>query len=446
MNNMPENVTPAPAPKKKNIYTVTHGVFALLVLILGSLWYRWIFLDVSHKGLFKSCISLPVGLFALLFIIFSLSFYYFRKIKLSSDSYILLSALIVFSARYFIYPNTKDDMFSISTLVLHLVVLLFLRSVGRPELLDRIVPDTARALIDPFISFGAFFGAIGAFFLPLKKRTDKESAKRVGKEVIFVICGIALSLPLIMVIISLLASDGFFSEYVGELIKALGKLDLYKIKNYFNIITILVSLYIFGALYSSETKRTMEFEKPIANRILPSTVIATVNVILVIIYAFFALSQLDGIISIVRNTLPEGKTYAEFARSGFFELCFVACINGAVLYFSEILLIKDEKKHSRLPSILVICSTFFLILTAASKMIYYISAYGFTEKRFYTLWFMLLLLIVFSLVLVKIKKYEFRLSRYSVYVTLIMLAILFLIDFNEISEYLNSAYFPSTVM
>ena len=79
-------------------------------------------------------------------------------------------------------------------------------------------------------------------------------------------------------------------------------------------------------------------------------------------------------------------------------------------------------------------------------MILYILAYGFTPLRILTLLFMLLLSVIFAFVLAKFKSSDFRLSRYSVYAAFIFIAITLFVDFEALSEALNSVYFPDAVL
>ena len=140
----------------------------------------------------------------------------------------------------------------------------------------------------------------------------------------------------------------------------------------------------------------------------------------------------------IYGKIPENTTYAEFARSGFFELCTVACINGAIIYGANA--VSETGGTGRKMAVLAVilaAVTLFLIATAGAKMIIYITAYGFTPKRFYTLWFMVLLAIIFTLSLVKLKNRSFKLSPVCVYITAAMLILLFFIDFECVATILN---------
>ncbi len=431
-------------PEKKNVYTLTHAIFALLALVIGSLWFQLIF---DTQVFWAPYNAFQSTLFTIAFVLFATAFYKKSKIEFSTDSYFLLGVLLLFSLRFAVYPkDTFSSVFPLAVLVIHIIALLFMQSMGEKNTLDRVVGSTFRAvIIAPFGNFYTLFASFSAFF-KIGKNTEesKTKAKKLGMEILLVCAGVFIALPILVIVLSLLSSDGFFSNFMGDIINFFEKIEIdIDIGDYFNIISILVSLYIFGALYSSDKKHGETPQAPQSYSFLPATVTKTVSVVLLVVYALFIVAQLEGFGCMLLGKLPDGVTYANFARSGFFELCAVACINGGVLYLADILTLKETKKKlTKILSVILICFTFFLILTAFAKMIMYITAYGFTPKRFYTLWFMLLLTILFALALVKLKKADFRLSRYSVYVTCGMLLVLFFVDFEGLSNGLNSAYFP----
>ncbi len=454
MNNTPEIYDIANSvpyyyeEKKKYNYTFVHGVYALLTFVLGTLWYRWIMV-YSHDGIFGSNRAVPVTVFTLVFFTYAFSFFGIRKIKVGKDALILTCACLIFSLRYMLYP---DDVYSfmafLSLFVLHICVLLFLYCIGNNTSIDRIVGSVFKSVFyAPFSCFHCIYVAFCTFF-KLHKRTDsdKSKSKEWLRKLVLVLFGIVISIPILVNVLVLLSSDGFFSDFLYEVSDFFANISFeIRLGDYFNLITILVAMYIFGAVFAADKRVTTSEEtkdNSAALQILPGIIGSTINISLLVVYALFLIAQIDGFAHIFAGSIPENTTYAEFARSGFFELCTVACINGAVLYFTYILETRDEfKKTPTVTKSLLILFTLLLVFTAASKMILYISVYGFTPKRFYTLWFMILLSVLFVMAVFKLKSSNFRLSRYATYVTLLWLCVLFLVDFEGVSSALNAEYF-----
>ena len=71
-------------------------------------------------------------------------------------------------------------------------------------------------------------------------------------------------------------------------------------------------------------------------RKLPPAMTVTVLALLTGVYLLFFGAQAATLFSAFAGVRPEGLTYAEYARQGFFELCGVAMINLAVLGLSLI--------------------------------------------------------------------------------------------------------------
>ncbi len=454
MNNSPEqfdyaNSVPYYIPERKKYpYTLTHAFYALFAFVIGTLWYRWI-MTYNSDGIFGNSRAVPVAAFTLVFFVFALSFFRLRGIKPGKDAFILMGACLVFSLRYVLYPkDVYSFMAFLSLLVLHVCVLLFLYCIGNKASLDRIVGSTFKSIFyAPFSCFHCIYVAFCAFFKSRKKTDDEKSrTKDWLYKFVLVLFGIAIATPILVNVLVLLSSDGFFADFLRGISDFFANISFeIRLGDYFNLITILVAMYIFGAVFSADKRVTLPEEAKDYSadfRIMPKIMGSTINISFLVVYALFFIAQIDGFSHMLAGSIPENTTYAEFARSGFFELCTVACINGAVLYFPDIMEVRDESKKSvSVTKILLIVFTLLLIFTAASKMILYISVYGFTPKRFYTLWFMLLLTVLFVMAIFKLRYREFRLSRYATYVTLLWLCVLFLVDFEGISSALNAEYF-----
>lgn len=128
--------------------------------------------------------------------------------------------------------------------------------------------------------------------------------------------------------------------------------------------------------------------------IIASTVLTMVNVV----YLVFVILQFTYLFGAFEGALPEGMTYADYARRGFAELMLVALLNFGILM--TILLYTENRGSSRLRLfqkgmlyILVICSI-IILYSAFSRLTMYEEAYGFTYLRFLVHAFMLLLAVL----------------------------------------------------
>ena len=418
--------------RQKNIYNKMHGIFALFALVLGSLYYNWIF---GINRVFDND-GLSVVLFAGTFFAFVFMYFKMQRKKMGKDAVLFGVLTIVYSLRFLIFTDL-DIIFIIAMLVMHVAALLCIFSMNETENpTEKIIPYACKAIfVMPVASFFALPASFSAF---LKKRTGtKEANKRIEKALL-VLIGIFLAIPVVVVVLSLLISDVFFENFASGMFDFLTSLDFdVDISEYINPVTIMISLFIYGAVYSADKSKNERIKADV--RLVPDTVLNTIMIVLTVIYGLFVVAQIEGYGCMIFGKIPENTTYAEFARSGFFELCAVACINGAIIYGANAVSEAGGtgKKMTVLSGILA-AVTLFLIATAGAKMIIYITAYGFTPKRFYTLWFMALLAIIFTLSLVKLKNRKFKLSPVCVYITAAMLMLLFFVDFKYIANLLNA--------
>ena len=148
---------------------------------------------------------------------------------------------------------------------------------------------------------------------------------------------------------------------------------------------------------------------------------------LCVLYILYAVSQMNYFMGGFMGTLAEGYTYAEYARKGFFELCWVCVINLAVIagigFFARM-------TGSVKPLLLKIYSIFlnfcslFLAGTAIAKMFLYIKYYGMTRLRIYTTWFMFLLIIGFVVLIIRQFRYSLNIGKIAYIVFTVMFGLL----------------------
>ena len=468
----------------KPSYDVFHAVFAVLALLLGSLYYCLI-INVSN-GRYGDPTMIGVPVFALIFCLFVWGYFTSHKRVLSRETWFFLGATLVYSARFVLYPdpNTGGDADTVAILVIHLTALLAIAAGGKDgefAVCDRFVEEAAKAVFAaPIVRFYTLPAAFSGFF---KKDGDGDEAKAKGKRRAetagLILAGLVLSVPILALVLPLLSSDSFFSGFAGDVFDFFRRVfERFDVWEYFNILTVLVALYLFGALYASERglfNKKSAPPYPYAQgpypypqgqypqgqyvqgqtaqpayappapvkkegvRVFPRTLTNTVLIVLCAAYVLFAISQIHGYACMLTGRLPADTTYADFARSGFFALCVVACLNGGVLYLVD-RTTKREDDRPRFSVLFYLLSgfTLFVLLTAMVKIGMYLCAYGFTEKRVCAIWMMVVLAVLFLLSFRKYRKPDFNLSRVGVFFCAVMLLLLLFPDWHGLSESWNA--------
>ncbi len=216
-----------------------------------------------------------------------------------------------------------------------------------------------------------------------------------------------ISAPLLFVVVSLLSSaDRIFGGWTDGFLKSLDWSVLGR-----PAAGALFGIFIFGAFYALRNRqcailpknsRKAVFLDPIA----PIIVICSLD----LIYALFAYVQFAYLFGGLTSGLPDGFSYAEYARSGFFELVRVTVINLIVLLSGAALADKKNplRKAQQILSLTLAGFTGLLLFSAAWRMYMYVGAYGLTRLRALTVWGMALILLLLIAAVYKLLRPEFK--------------------------------------
>ena len=250
-----------------------------------------------------------------------------------------------------------------------------------------------------------------------EKRTEKKKADGKGKYVLY---GLLIALPLLLVILLLLGSaDAVFGNLLENIF------DFSFDRNWGEHVSGTIGLFLFAfftpyCLINRFSNHDLQENLP-DKRTAEPLIAITFTGILSFVYAVFCLIQIVYLFAGL-GSLPENYTYASYAREGFFQLVFVCLIN-----LSMILLCKKYFRESKVLKILLtfVCvCTYIMIASSAYRMILYISAYQLTFLRVFVLWALLVIFLLVSGALVLIYKDDFPLVKFYV-VTITVLYLIF---------------------
>ncbi|MCR5322169.1 MAG: DUF4173 domain-containing protein [Lachnospiraceae bacterium] len=257
--------------------------------------------------------------------------------------------------------------------------------------------------------FASSFLSVGMIHTPFSdgnaflKRRGSNKSGYIGK--IFI--GLALSVPVLVILGVLLSSaDAVFGNMFDRL--------FCEIANLRNIVQVVFMLLLgfFSAYCGMRYVNTNGANIKVTDHrtkepVVPITVLALVS----IMYLAFSVIQILYLF-IGGFKLPQGVTYAEYARSGFFQLLFVSALNLIV-----VLVMKKYIVRSRILDILLllICAcTYIMIASSAIRMIMYIREYHLTYDRILVLVVLLTLAVLFAGVVVYVIKESFPFMQFAV--------------------------------
>ncbi len=256
--------------------------------------------------------------------------------------------------------------------------------------------------------FGMLFLGFASIAMPFidglnfLKRTKVFKSEK-GRN-IFV--GILISLPLLWIIIALLSqADMIFGDMTKEVTELIFSEEI--------IVITLMILFGFFSCYlilCGAAAQTGKEEK--LRRKGASQIAVTVILLITLLYFMFCSLQLVYLFSNGLFALPEGYTFAEYARRGFFELLAVAIINVVLMLITTAYF--EESSFLRLLLTLMTICTYIMIGSATYRMLLYIGAYHLTFLRVFVLLALVVISLVLAGVILSVYRKSFPLFQYSV--------------------------------
>lgn len=401
---------------EKRIFTKTEKVFAIVIAVLAFLWVQF--------QLFNPAGFITTGVDAAI-ITASVVFLKKQGCKFSAVNRVITAVLYAFSL---VFSITDSGFVKFLAGVFVLVVysyLIYSVGEGKKEIEKYLPVAIIKALFEfPLSDFGAEALAI---------RSTVGESKSAG-NIKYILLGLLTAIPVTLLVCALLVSaDKGMENFMNSIFTNTFSQNGFELLLRF-IISIPCGFYIYGML-SANCKRDnlnvldkVDCEFRIDSmRVMPNIMIYAAVTPILLLYVIFFFSQGSYFLSAFMGNLPDGYSYSEYARRGFFELCSVTIINLLIIIFISFLAQKSGKNKPtvlRFYTLSISISTIILIAVAISKMVMYISEYGLTRLRYYTMWFMLLCAFMFVLIIVKQFKFEMKFSAWFSGIFTVMFALL----------------------
>lgn len=254
---------------------------------------------------------------------------------------------------------------------------------------------------------GLFAGSIGkmfSFFPDAQAWTEKQKGTK-NTQILYILAGIGVSIPLIAVVLLMLSSaDVIFRQSMNAVFG--------NIKGYDIFCCLLWSAAIFFFSYGmvSLLEERGLSEKVKDHRTGQPVIAISATAVIALIYVYFCAIQVIYLFA-GYGTLPEGCTYARYARQGFFQLLFI-CLMNLVLVLVGLGFFKESKVLKGILFVISLC-TFVMIASSAYRMLLYISVYQLTFLRIFVLWALFVIALLMAGIVGKIFQNRFPLFRYG---------------------------------
>lgn len=389
MDNLEKALVPEGAAKSaqnvRKVYEITPrdrlllaAVLALCLLLVNALFWPWGAGNTVTVFAWYALLLPAVGREALL-----------RR----RESRVLLAVSLLLAASFALTSNPWFRVWNF--LALAALVPLQAASLSAGELLPWWRPAMFGERLG-LLCRGAFCH-LGAAPAALSAGREKKSLSLTA------VLGAAAALALVSVLLPVLASaDALFAAAtrgLTEFIRLHFARGLWKL-----FWALVLTPFLFGLLYC--LRRVPAKAKAHTLYTVDGALFAIVLGALDALYLLFLAVQSAGLFGGVEYLAQRGISYAEWARSGFFQMVGVTIVNLAAV-MAALTLSQREGRGWRAVRRLAAALTgesLVLLASAAWRMTLYVSAYGLSFKRFMTYWGMVMMALFLLSALEKIRK------------------------------------------
>lgn len=269
--------------------------------------------------------------------------------------------------------------------------------------------DTKRWQIGKFLEsiLSLSVGSIGKMFsfFPDAQAWMEEHKGKKNTQALYVLAGAGISIPLIALVVLMLASaDVIFRRSVDAVFKIVSGWDIFCCILW----SVVIFFFSYGMVSLLEERGLNEKVKD--HRTGQPIIAISATAVIALIYLYFCAIQIIYLFA-GYGTLPEGYTYAQYARQGFFQLLFI-CLMNLVLVLTGLGFFRESRVLKGILLVISLC-TFVMIASSAYRMLLYISVYQLTFLRILVLWALCTIAFLMAGVVGKTLKDAFPLFRYG---------------------------------
>jgi len=358
----------------------------------------------------------PLGISCFIYTLVNLVFFYF-VLRLQKDfnfkKYISNSlAILLLSSIYFRF---EFDLFRIINIIIIPLYIIFTISISyKNNCFSKLFTKISTLIFYPFETFFSGFKFLNFILFKNNKRFG------ILKKIF---AGLLICIPLLIIIIILLChADLVFNFKINYLINKISYSTSFDF-----IAELIIFMFIFCYLFSfsfnldKEHKWLQPSTPTTSAKYIDSIILTTILTMINIVYLLFICIQFKYLFFNHYN-LPNDFSFAEYARSGFFELVFLTIINLFIIIISTYF----SKKEDRLLSIiiktlltLISSCTFIMIISSFYRMSLYEKTFGYTRLRLLVYLFIIIETIVILIITFRIWINKFNFIKCSAIVLMV---------------------------
>lgn len=300
----------------------------------------------------------------------------YKKDKIVDKSAIILMIpILLLSSTYFIYGSSTFYITNIPVII-GLTLLMFRMATTEKSIMKELL---LKCMQLPLELIEEIDSAIGTTVKAIKE-APKGKGKIAKESIIKIITSLIIVIIVVGIVIALLASaDSIFASIFSGLGDIIEKINVDSISELIlRIVICIVVYFIMLSLILAIQKHTTIDKKEKKSINTDKFTIKMLLIALNIVYLVFCYIQITSLFTKVNA--PGTFNYAEYARSGFFQLMFVSFINFALLLISNH---NNDKRDNfvKILNLFLIVFTIIIVLSSMYRMYMYETAYGLTYLR-----------------------------------------------------------------
>lgn len=376
------------------------SVYLLIFTLIFSFVYRRLIICRSFTGY---AVPLCVGLFYLIAVFFLRG----RENSFSKDSVAMLLPISLLSLT-FLFDSGGMTRFITALTMLGCILIqtTAMSGFGKSGVFSPgIIKESLSA------AFAHTFSNFGAALKILSQGIFKGTKSRGALKVFY---GLLFSVPFLLIFGLAFANTNYIFESIVNSIP----MNLINLKNnisgfinYLFIVMILTSFFMVLRAGTADEKKPYAAKKG-----LDCIAVNTFLCAVILIQALFISLQFYLIFS--GNILPDGYTYAQYARKGFFDLVSASLLTAGIVFFISFFGKKDENgnlpKSTKVLLTLLSVFNFALFYFAFSRLFTYIKFYDLSVSRITACWFMALNALLILGIIIKIHCKSFPFFKWAV--------------------------------
>ena len=360
-----------------------------------------------------------IGISMLIFeIIFNgiLLFIFAKKNKIKNKTgIILIFPILVLSSTYFIFTNKTFYIANIFIIMLLNILMYIIMVNEKTELKNNLI-----------YLYKLIINIMSKIKFPINY-TKREVEEYIGKNnknhkinkndwkktvksliIVFFIVGIVLIL--------LSSADEIFANLfsgIGDILKNIN------IKSAFNFILqvsliIVVYFLVLNLIFRIQKQNNEKTDYLVDHKTLDNFTIKLLLISLNLIYLIFCVIQVRSLF-FAKSNINYSFNYANYARTGFFQLMIVTFINFIIILISN----KNNEKIIKILNVLLVIFTITIAISSMYRMYMYSNEYGFTYLRIFVYVILITEIITFIPILIYILNYKIDILKWCFIICII---------------------------